>query len=183
MTIDPLSTALGVLGAYLIWLIQWGAKHFHDAFILPRIRDWWARRNAKAALQMAEVVLEQFERNVRSASDVRYLILHVYQMLITAVLSSALFIILSFMLLFLDRHFSVGGGETIDLLVLGVVAAVYALWLFVAVKYEYKKSVAMFLNMAEHRAATVARLKTLLVAAGLNDDQIREWLCQVPSVA
>jgi hypothetical protein len=78
MTVDPASAVLGalltLLVAYPVWLFWWGAKHFHDAFVLPPIRDWWARRNTRAALQMAEVVLEQLERDMRSASDLRYLI-------------------------------------------------------------------------------------------------------------
>jgi hypothetical protein len=187
MTFDPWSVILGflaaVLTAYPAWLFGWGAKHFHDAFVLPLIRDWWARRNAKAALQMAEAVLLQLEGDMRAASDVRHLILHVYRMLSAAVLSSALFMTLFLMLLFFDRFSTERGTGTANLpslLLLAMVAAVYALWLFVGVRFEYKKTAAMFLNLAEHRAATISRLKTLLVAADLNDDQVQEWLDRVP---
>jgi len=100
MTIDPLSTILGVLGAYILWLLGWGGKHLHDAIILPRIRDLWARQSTQAALQMADQVLQQFEIDMPKASDPRYLVLHVYRMLSAAVLSSTAFITLLLVLIF-----------------------------------------------------------------------------------
>ena len=106
MTIDPLSTILGVLGAYILWLLGWGGKHLHDAIILPRIRDLWARQSTQAALQTADQVLQQFAIDMRKASDPRYLILYVYRMLSAATLSSSAFITLLLVLLFWYQLFT-----------------------------------------------------------------------------
>jgi hypothetical protein len=44
MTFDPLSVVVGglltLLLGYPVWFFWWGAKHLHDAFVLPRILDW-----------------------------------------------------------------------------------------------------------------------------------------------
>jgi hypothetical protein len=183
MTIDPLSTILGVLGAYILWLLGWGGKHLHDAIFLPRIRDLWARQSTQAALQMADQVLQQFAIDMRKASDPRYLILHVYRMLSAATLSSSAFIMLLLVLLFWNQVFTpvnvIGEGQALLLLLLPVL---YTVWLFMTVNYEYKRTVGIFLNLDKHRTETVARLEKLLVAGGLDNDQAQEWLRRVPPV-
>jgi hypothetical protein len=183
MTIDPVSTIFGALCAYILWLLGWGGKHLHDAIILPRIRDLWARKSTQSALQMADQVLQQFEIDMRKASDPRYLVLHVYRMLSAAVLSSTAFITLLLVLLFWNQLFApvnvIGEGQALLLLLLPVL---YAFWLFMTVNYEYKRTVGIFLNLDKHRTETVARLEKLLVAGGLDNDQVHEWLRRVQPV-
>ena len=58
----------------------------------------------------------------------------------------------------------------------------YTFWLFMTVNYEYKITVGIFLNLYKHRTETVARLEKLLVAGGLDNDQVQEWLRRVPPV-
>jgi hypothetical protein len=183
MTIDLPSTILGFLGAYFVWLLGWGGKHLHDAIILPRIRDFWARQSTQAALQMADQVLQQFEIDMWKASDPRYLVLHVYRMLCAAILSSTTFITLLLVLIFWNQRFTlatgVGEGEALLLL---LVPVLYMLWLFMTVNYEYKRTVGIFLNLDKHRTETVTRLEKLLVAGGLDNDHVHEWLLRVPPV-
>jgi hypothetical protein len=149
---------------------------------LPRIRDWWARRNTQAALEMTEQVIKQLEQDVRLASDIRFLVLHVYRMLSAAVLSAAAFITVILVVMAISQFATDQERVGATRLLLLFVPALYVLWFFAVVSFEYNRNVAMLQNFIAHRARTVIRLERLLGAAGLNSDQVKEWLDRVPPV-
>jgi hypothetical protein len=62
---------LGIIG----FLFAWAGKHVLDHLLLPRVLDWWARKNKKWAMERAAQLLEQLERESKYASDTRHLIL------------------------------------------------------------------------------------------------------------
>ena len=73
--------------------------------------------------------------------------------------------------------------ETIERrLLLVAMPAVFYWWFLYGIHLHYKRFVAMFLDLTAHRAATVVRLRRLLVAARLSADEIEEWLGRVPPV-
>jgi hypothetical protein len=62
------------------------------------------------------------------------------------------------------------------------IPVLYMCWLLIIVNFEYNRTVRIFLDSDKHRTETVARLEKLLVAGGLDNDQVQEWLCRVPPV-
>jgi hypothetical protein len=65
------SIVLGIVG----FLLAWAGKHLLDRLLLPRVLDWWARKNKKWAMERATQLLKQLEMEARCALDTRHLIL------------------------------------------------------------------------------------------------------------
>ena len=78
MMLDPASAVQIAALAYFVWFLGWSGKHIHDAFLLLRLRDWYARLSTRTALARANRVLRQLEEEFRLASEVRFLILWTY---------------------------------------------------------------------------------------------------------
>jgi hypothetical protein len=56
---------LGIIG----FLLAWAGKHLLDRLVLPRVLDWWARKNQKWAMERAAQLLEQLEKESKYASE------------------------------------------------------------------------------------------------------------------
>jgi hypothetical protein len=182
MTIDFPSLMVGAASVVGLFLLQWAGKHFLDAFVLPRIRDWWAGRSKKAALQMAGEVLKQSETEARDVADVRFLLLRVYRMISAIALSATIFITLMLILIALGQNVPGSEERGFSQAMLLIVPALYALWLF-GVRYEYTRLDGMMQNPAKHREEMITRLRKLLKGGGFTENEIEEWLkSKVPQI-
>jgi hypothetical protein len=126
-------------------------------------------------MQMADQLRKQLETELREAADVRHLILRVYRMVSTIVISATIFITLMLVVVALSQNLpgseERGAAEMLFLLV----PALYGLWLF-GIGYEYTRLSAMMENPAKHRDEMVTRLRKLLQAGGLSTEKIDEWV-------
>ncbi len=175
--IDP-SALLGVLGLVASFLLGWAAKQTLDRLMLPRILDWFARRQRNSSQKRAEHVLEQFLYNLRHISDTRHLIIRLgdrltFLILWTASTNTTLIILLIYQQSAKERL------ATVPILLLLVVLVGYAFVLLISIRSGIHET-SMLTNLEAYRGQIVDRLRNLLAAAGLADTQIEAWLERVP---
>lgn len=179
MQIDLLSAAVGGI---LFWLLGWAAKHFLDRLVLPTAVDWWSRLNKQRAINRAEQLLKQFELERIQSLDSRYLTLVMGKRIAYIVCSVGIFV--SLLILIAIRQITKSEAERIsafDLYFLLLVPAYFA-FLIALIYYWGRRLTSIFSNATDHRQNVVIRIRRLLAASGLTEDEIKLWLEKVPQV-
>lgn len=177
MQIDLSSAAIG---GVLFWLLGWVAKHFLDRLVLPRVLDWRARFSKQRALNRAEFILEQFERERSQSLDTRLLSLALGRLIIANI--CFIRVMISMLIIIIIGQLAEPKFETLktgDIYILYYVPVSFVL--FVAAFYYSwnRRLVSLFTNPAKHRDEIITRIVSLLKAADLSEDDIALWLARV----
>jgi hypothetical protein len=168
---------LGIIG----FLLAWAGKHLLDRLVLPRVLDWWARKNQKWAMERAAQLLEQLEKESKYASDTRHLILFLENRTATMVITLGILNALGIITIIVpvEPEFQQFKLATAPILLL--IPVMGALMIY-AVNYINRRFVSLFTDANAHWEKTIARLIPLLRAAGLSEKEIKDWLEEVPPV-
>jgi hypothetical protein len=74
VTVDLTSFLWGSAGTVTIFIAGWATKHALDRLLLPRVLDWWATRTRSLALMRAQTIVDNFESDLLTYSDIRLLL-------------------------------------------------------------------------------------------------------------
>jgi uncharacterized protein with PQ loop repeat len=172
-------TSLGI-GAISIWLLSWASKHFLDRLVLPGVVDLWARLNKRWAMQRAEQLLKLYVLEVQRSTDNRQLILHLMDR--ATIIVCWVGGVNTLLLLMVLLQQVVPEAERLNpqrISALLVIIAVLGIFLW-AIFYTNRRLSSIFTDPAKHRANIIGRITPLLAAAGLSEDEIKQWLRRVP---
>ena len=54
-----------IVSGIIAFLLAWAGKHVLDRLLLPRVLDWWARKNKKWAMERAAQLLGAIGKGVK----------------------------------------------------------------------------------------------------------------------
>lgn len=174
--VDAQSMVLVVLGAIGGLLFSWAGKHLLDWLLLRRIRDWWAGKSKRKALNRIEQIMNQYENELLYATDARYTV--AASELRICVLICTLFVMacLTLPLIIKGSNLSTSMDFFSFLMAGGALAFLFA---FGSI---HNKNMKLFRDASPLRDNAIARLKPLLKKTGLTDVEIDQWLENVPKI-
>jgi hypothetical protein len=180
------SVLLGVVSIVIAWPILLVLDHL----LRPRVLDWWARQNEKRAVARAKQLARFYHSNVDTITDIRLLVVKKFQTTTFLLLWSQAFnlTVLAIVVQYEDAKdifvpYITGPRPGLLILLLGSALSI----LFVAIMTHLSAKREMRARTPEeYRVEVVERVSGILSAAGLNADEIEDWLIRlrlVPSGA
>lgn len=154
-----------------------------DRLVLPRVLDWWARRNRVRALKRSDYLLKQFEIDIRLLQDVPRLIIRLTRnvsqlmhLLLPLVAMNIILLSLSILDAENSKIMFIGSAAIVGLVLLPHPMQVFLSDRRLSREREY------LADPQAYRKKLIDRLSKLYIAAGMSPDEIEEWCTLVPEV-
>ena len=171
-----------IIGGLIVFFLQWAGRHLLDRLVLPRVLDWWARQSSKMALNRAEILLKQFENDVKAYSNIRLFILRIEDRR-NKLFSFPFTVALLMIYAILTNQYIPGEKATYGQIafLLFAIIAICAYWSFGFI-YQNRRDYRVFENFNIYRIEIIERVEKLFQAAGLDESAIRERVERLPGV-
>jgi hypothetical protein len=170
-----------IIGALLVFFLQWAGKHVLDRLVLPRVLDWWATLSKQMALNRAAMLLKTFELDLKLATNIPLFLLRIEKRqyhwesiprTINVLLILAIF-----------AHLTIPEQQPPPDPTKLVIAVILVISLsIVSMFLENRRDYLVLSDLINYRDRTITRLEALFKAAGLDENEIRERIGRVPSV-
>jgi hypothetical protein len=154
-----------------------------DWLLLQRIRDLWAHQSKRQARARAEQITAKFKSDMDEMSDITILIIKKTNLIVQLIFAvGALDLSFHFLTTAPDSYglfdpLSLRFRPHLEFAVILVLAAG-----FLVSGFLYKREREVRYDVAKYRLETLGRLRNLLTAAGLGEDEIEVWLSRLPQV-